>query len=95
MIIEWVAQVSILGPGFSGLATICEEKPRSQNRDLSHTLKVWRLVFRQSEEHWRDLRFFPLVLTHPYGLCRPIRCLEEQRCQHQRHCSQQLDQHVQ
>jgi hypothetical protein len=44
MIIEWVAQVSLLRPGCSGLAPICEEKPRSHNRDLGHPLKVWRFA---------------------------------------------------
>jgi hypothetical protein len=35
--IEWVAQVSILRPGFPDQGH-CEEKPRSQNRDLGHPL---------------------------------------------------------
>src|SRR5580658_899575 len=47
--IGWVAQVSILRPGYFG-RTISEEKPRSQNRDLGHplthclapTLFVWQ-----------------------------------------------------
>jgi hypothetical protein len=37
-----VAQVSILRPGCSG-RIICEEKPRSQNRDLGHPLNIWRV----------------------------------------------------
>jgi hypothetical protein len=39
---EWVAQVSLLRPGCSGM-TDSEEKTRSQNRDLGHPLIVWNL----------------------------------------------------
>jgi len=37
---EWVAQVSLLRPGVFRLGPLCEEKPRSQKRDLGHPLKV-------------------------------------------------------
>jgi len=52
-------------------ATICEEKPRSQNRDLGHPLLVWLLLYlRQSETLWRDLRdcFVPTVSFAARGL---------------------------
>ena len=37
---KWVAQVSLLRPGFSGIGDLSAE-PRSQKRDLGHPLKVW------------------------------------------------------
>jgi hypothetical protein len=54
--IKWVAQVSIFRPGCSG-QDHCEEKPRSQKRDLGHPLKVWSL------QHFRQRNHGPL--THP------------------------------
>jgi hypothetical protein len=50
---EWVAQVSLLRPGCFG-QDICEEKPRSQKRDLGHPPNI-RLrhfhLLRLAEDH--------------------------------------------
>src|SRR5271165_3762213 len=37
--IEWVAQVSLFRPGYSGQDPFVSRKPRSQKRDLGHPLK--------------------------------------------------------
>jgi hypothetical protein len=84
--VEWVAHVSLLRPGFLGWGeTICEEKPRSQKRDLGHPLNVWcNSIFDEGEHPQQEIRgtvvesvpflTFPGVLTQTLLALKSVPC---------------------